>query len=522
MPSAGVDLTPESVIDISHESLIRGWTRLKKWTEEEAQSARTYKRLADTAALHEAKQEGLLKDPALQVALDWKAKNKPNEVWARRYRAGFQTAMTFLDDSVEARNQEAVELQRQQKRDTSYKRSRILVAVLVPATILFVAMFVYVYFKNKKATVLLAGAIAQQNVANQSAENARLAMSAAINESTRAKVAMSAAIDESNKAQMQMSDALRERDAALKLKQLAEAERGKAQAAQEVAEIRTREAEAAKETAERAEAAAVGLKEKAEQAEKDAIAQKKIAEDQRDLADRRAAQLEAQAAEIKNQADQIAYKDKALADVTSNRSLEARPGDGIDVSHHNGAVDWEKLGKTGIAFAFIKATQGRSVVDPAFKDNVQKAQAAKILTGAYHTLSASADPKTQAELFLKTVGRDTVLRPVLMVEPLPSERSSVELIENNMRIWLQIVEKEMGCKPIIETGNIFARETIKSPEFGQYPLWIVQYAKKPEPTIPPLWTKWLLWNYTDSGTFAGTYVGDLNRLSGSLDDLKCR
>jgi len=379
---------------------------------------------------------------------------------------------------------------------------------------LFVAMFVYVYGKNKKATALLGVAITQQNKANQSAESARLAMSAAIDESNKATLAMKAAIHEGNEAQKQMTAALAERDAALKLKQLAEDERGKAQSAQEVAETRTSEAEAAKEAAQRAEAQAVGLKEKAEAAEAEALKQ-------RDIAVQQAAQLQAQATELQNQAEQIKYKDKALAEVTSNRTIEARPGDGIDVSHHNGAVDWEKLGKTGIAFAFIKATQGRSLVDPEFKNNVQKAQAAKILTGAYHTLSASADPKTQAELFLKTVGQDTVLRPVLMVEPLPFERSSGNSIESNMRIWLQIVEKEMGCKPIIETGNSFARETIKSPEFGQYPLWIVQYAKKPEPTIPPLWTKWLLWGYTDSGTFAGTYVGDLNRLSGTLDDLKC-
>src|SRR5688572_22401004 len=98
---------------------------------------------------------------------------------------------------------------------------------------------------------------------------------------------------------------------------------------------------------------------------------------------------------------------------------------------------------TGIAFAYIRATQGSNLVDPKFKTNVQKARAAHIPTGAYHFLSADDDPKAQAELFLNTVGRETNLRPVLAVELGNS-------LESNMRIWLQIVERATGCKPIIE------------------------------------------------------------------------
>src|SRR5262249_11479847 len=75
MPAAGAALEGETVIDISHESLIRNWKRLQKWVDEESQSARVYRRLAEAAVLHREGHESLLQDPALQIALDWYEKN---------------------------------------------------------------------------------------------------------------------------------------------------------------------------------------------------------------------------------------------------------------------------------------------------------------------------------------------------------------------------------------------------------------------------------------------------------------
>jgi energy-coupling factor transporter ATP-binding protein EcfA2 len=102
MPPPDVVLSPDTLIDISHESLIRIWSRLKKWVEEEAQSARIYRRLAETAALHETGQAGLWRDPDLQIALVWRARNHPSGSWAARYHAGFKDAMAFLEKSHSA------------------------------------------------------------------------------------------------------------------------------------------------------------------------------------------------------------------------------------------------------------------------------------------------------------------------------------------------------------------------------------------------------------------------------------
>ena len=102
MPPAGEALETETVIDISHESLMRVWQRLITWTDEEAQSAQMYRRLADAAARHAVGKASLWRDPDLQLALDWREKSQPNETWASRYGAGFVQAGAFLRDSEAA------------------------------------------------------------------------------------------------------------------------------------------------------------------------------------------------------------------------------------------------------------------------------------------------------------------------------------------------------------------------------------------------------------------------------------
>ena len=109
MPPLGEALEAETVIDISHESLMRVWERLQVWVEEEAASARMYRRLAETAELHAAGQANLWRDPDLQLALDWRDKEQPILAWAMRYHEGFEHAIGFLEASVARRDEEARE-----------------------------------------------------------------------------------------------------------------------------------------------------------------------------------------------------------------------------------------------------------------------------------------------------------------------------------------------------------------------------------------------------------------------------
>lgn len=115
MPPAGTPLAPETVIDISHESLIRNWQRLKDWVRDEAEAARIYRRLAVAAEGHRAGEVGLLDDVTLQWVLKWKESYKPNRAWGVRYHPGYDEALGYLEESRAARASEAAERERQRQ-----------------------------------------------------------------------------------------------------------------------------------------------------------------------------------------------------------------------------------------------------------------------------------------------------------------------------------------------------------------------------------------------------------------------
>jgi|GEM_PF-1936158 len=143
MPPAGVALAPDTPIDISHESLMRVWDRLRAWGDEEARSAQTYRRLAETAELEREGRAGLLRQPDLQVALDWRGREQPNEAWASRYRAGFETTMAFLQRSQQAFDDElrdaAARRAEQAKLVEDQRRTRRLLWVTLPVTLVLLA-----------------------------------------------------------------------------------------------------------------------------------------------------------------------------------------------------------------------------------------------------------------------------------------------------------------------------------------------------------------------------------------------
>jgi WD40 repeat protein len=114
-PPAETALTADSLIDISHESLIRNWKRLREWVENEARHARAYRRLAETAALYQTGEAGLWRDPDLQVALNWRRQVEPNEAWARRYHPAFTAALDFLQASKQKQDEEIADQERQQR-----------------------------------------------------------------------------------------------------------------------------------------------------------------------------------------------------------------------------------------------------------------------------------------------------------------------------------------------------------------------------------------------------------------------
>lgn len=119
MPPARVLVHDSTVIDISHESLMRNWQRLRDWIAEEAQSASIFRRLAETAALNENEKAGFLQDPELSIVENWWKEQKPNEAWAKRYTKKFATVQHYFSFSSRR------ELERRAKLESSRKKEII-------------------------------------------------------------------------------------------------------------------------------------------------------------------------------------------------------------------------------------------------------------------------------------------------------------------------------------------------------------------------------------------------------------
>lgn len=209
MPPADVSLNSESLIDISHESLIRGWMRLKDWVDEEARSARIYRRLAETAVLYKEGGAGLWRDPDLQIALAWREQGKPNEVWARRYHPAFALATDFLDESVTARDAQAASDEARRRREI--KRSRLTALIFGVAFLFSLAMGVYAYGAKNKAESAKNDALGQKKLAESAKE-------AALTQKKAADAAKEEALAQKNVANTAKDEALAQKQAADKAK----------------------------------------------------------------------------------------------------------------------------------------------------------------------------------------------------------------------------------------------------------------------------------------------------------------
>lgn len=149
MPAANIPLHSDSMIELSHESLMRIWTRLEGWVNEEYESASMYKRLSEAAAMYQIGKTGLWRPPDLQLALNWQKKQKPTREWGQRYDEAFERAIVFLDTSritydAELKNQEMM-----QRR--VLRRTRATAVVLGVAFIVAIIFFVFAYLQKIQA-----------------------------------------------------------------------------------------------------------------------------------------------------------------------------------------------------------------------------------------------------------------------------------------------------------------------------------------------------------------------------------
>jgi WD40 repeat protein len=140
-PSFEIELENDSIIDLSHESLMRIWNKLRIWVEEEWNAVQMYTRLSEASEMYQLGKTSLWRPPDLQLALNWRDKQKPTLAWAKRYNPAFERAMVYLktsDKEFKAEEENKVKLQKRQLR-----RSKIFAIVLGSAAIIGVGLTIY-------------------------------------------------------------------------------------------------------------------------------------------------------------------------------------------------------------------------------------------------------------------------------------------------------------------------------------------------------------------------------------------
>lgn len=193
---------------------------------------------------------------------------------------------------------------------------------------------------------------------------------------------------------------------------------------------------------------------------------------------------------------------------------------GIDVSKYQGNIDWEQVRDAGVAFAYIKATEGGDRVDSKFAYNWAAAKAAGVPRGAYHFVYWCRQPHEEMANFIATVPNDPdALPPVLDVEATPTSRSCKrtlyrEEVVRDMRAMLTAMERAYGKKPVIYSSVDFYQAILEPNELAEYPIWV--RSTKYHPKVRYGDRRWTFWQYRSDGRIPGI-VGavDQNAFNGS-------
>jgi hypothetical protein len=170
-PAFGTPLTGKAIVDISHESLMRIWVRLKNWVDDEADAVQMYTRLAEAASMYQVGKAGLWRPPDLQLALNWQVKHKPTLVWGQRYHPAFERTMIFLEYSKKEWETEQRIKELEQKR--KLQRARIVALILATATIVSLIFLVFAFVQKAAADTARELAVANEAEAKKQTEIAK-------------------------------------------------------------------------------------------------------------------------------------------------------------------------------------------------------------------------------------------------------------------------------------------------------------------------------------------------------------
>lgn len=193
------------------------------------------------------------------------------------------------------------------------------------------------------------------------------------------------------------------------------------------------------------------------------------------------------------------------------------PVRGIDVSHHQGSIDWQAVAGDGVTFAYLKASEGGDHRDREFEDNWREARAAGLKVGAYHFFTFCRPGADQARNFLAAVPVvPGALPPAVDLEfggncgAIPSDAD----LRRELEAFLALVEARYGRQAVLYVTPDFHRA--HGDALPRRPLW------KRKIVMPPFDGRpWTIWQFHNRGEVAGvTGPVDLNVFAGDAAALE--
>ena len=207
---------------------------------------------------------------------------------------------------------------------------------------------------------------------------------------------------------------------------------------------------------------------------------------------------------------------------TSYPTPQDFPIHGIDVSKYQGLIDWDAVRRSGVKFAWIKATEGANFVDPMFATNWENAKKAGLPRGAYHFVYWCRPWQEEIAWFENNVPVEPdALPPVLDAEATPDSRTCRRVLEPQetvaeMQAMLNELELHYGKRPVIYTTVDFYQSILRPAALSRYPIWV--RSTKYHPAVKYGRRKWHFWQYQSDGYVPGVPAKvDRNAFFGDAD-----
>jgi len=176
----------------------------------------------------------------------------------------------------------------------------------------------------------------------------------------------------------------------------------------------------------------------------------------------------------------------------NNPSRNDYPIQGIDVSNHQGKIDWKLVKEKSIDFAYIKATEGGDFIDKSFINNWNEARKHNITTGAYHFFTLCKPGKEQAKNFISIVpvSKET-LPPAIDLEFTGNCKNNPAInFDDEFKIFFNLIKNHYNRNPVVYTTYGFS-EKYNLSQYSEI-LWIRDIFKTPSSNI-----QWKFWQYSN-------------------------